>query len=183
MPTSLYVPGPAAIALGTSGGTMSFLGWSRDGVTPREEIMYVPAMTDYAGPMLPADHMFAGKAMTVTMALTDYDPIVFQNVFRRFASGTLGAIAPNEIGTLIYSEGQSFQLMIKAMRQPLVTRYANYVPGFRLPSCWINGTIEFPIATNPQVIPISFYAWNNITKATMSGTVWDMNMTGFPALT
>jgi hypothetical protein len=183
MPTGLYVPGPAMIAVGPSAGTLAFLGYSVDGVNLTEEQEDVPAMTDYAGPRSPADLMLAGKNAFASMRITDYDPTVLATVLARYPGGVAGAVASNEIGTLLMTEGAAFRLCVKAHRQPLVTRYANYLPGFNMPTCFVRGQLNYPISTAPQVIPLTFFAWSSINKTTLAATVWDTNMTGFPTLT
>lgn len=183
MSTHLFVPGPALLAIGPSNGTLSFLGYSVNGVQVQEEMLDVPAMADYAGPRQPADIMIAGKTLTAQLAITDYDPIVLHMALARYSSGTLGGIGPNEIGLLLFSEGATFRLCIRSHRQPLVPLYANYLQGINIPYCFARGPWQYPISTAPQVVPLTFFAWTVPNKVDLSGLLWNEDMTGFPALT
>jgi hypothetical protein len=183
MGTRLYVPGPALIALGASGGSLAFLGYSVNGVQFAEQMLEQPVMADYAGPRMPADMMAAGKVITCQMMLTDYDPLVLNNCLARYNGGTAGALGVNELGTLLNAEGAMYRLCVKAKRQTAVAAYANYYPGINVPKGYFQGGFQYPIATSPQVVPLAFFGFPVVNKADLSAVLWNVDMTGFPALT
>lgn len=182
MPTSLYVPGPAQVALGTSGGTVAYLGYSERGVEIDERFLTMDVHADYGGPMMPVDKMHAGKILLVSMQLIRFDPLVFNQVLARTATGTMGQLGPNEIGTLLWTEGQTFHLMIRSARQAALSAgiYANMLPGVNVPKCVPIESISMPISTAPQVLPLVFWATADMVPATQAGSLWDHDMTGFP---
>lgn len=178
---NIYVPGPSPVAIGVAGGALQFLGWTQGGVTITEELRTVPIMTDYSGPQMPADIMLAGKTCVASFRLIDFNQSVLNYVFARYATGSIGRVKVDEIGTLLRAESGFFRFCVKASRRDLINAYSTNLGGCNFPFCFIQGPLEFPFGNMPQVIPVQVYTWAMVDKTGASDAVlWNDDTSGFP---
>lgn len=183
MACNFYVPGPAQIAVGTgASGALEFLGHTRDGAHVREDLFTEPVICDIAGSRQPADMLALGKLVTVSLVIVRYDPAVMTKLNSRYIGGSAGALSANEIGTLMLSEDKTFKVAIKSTYQSK-TIFTNYLAGIRLLWAFLDQGHDFNLSTSVQEHQMTFLGLMNVDPATLTGTCWDSDMTGFPTVT
>jgi hypothetical protein len=186
--TTFNVPGPAEIATGTepTTGNMQFLGFSERGIRVREILYTGNIQSDYAGhDGMPAEVRLSGKGLILSTQLVRFDPGVMANVKARYFGGTEGAVGPNEIGSLLFTEGLSFQTMVRsryAITHPVFFQQGQR-PGLRAPVCLATGELDWDLTTNAQVFNLTIAAFCVIDVISLAGTLYDFDMTNFPAVT
>lgn len=181
--TGIFVPGPAQIATGTgSAGAAEFLGYAKEGVRIRETAFKRPVRADFAGTQMPADMALEGKIAMIEVPILKYDPAVLSHLSGRMLGGAGGVVQANEIGTLVLTEGKSFQLWIKSPYQSK-SAFSNYAAGYRFPCAILPDDMSWNISTEEQVIRMTFIGLVSMNTSTLSGTLYDNDMTGFPSLT
>lgn len=184
MSTHFYVPGPADLGTGTgSSKAMQFLGYTRDGVHVREDLLTRAVIADYAGPQMPADVMIIGKILTFTCELVKFDPAVMTLLMARYSGGTAGLILANEIGTLMVAEGRTIPVMVRSRYQAAKSQFSGNLPGIRMPNGFLDQSHEYNLATIEQSHRLTFTQITTIDSGTLSGTVWDTDMSTFPSPT
>jgi hypothetical protein len=181
MPTQLWVPGPAQIAVGTGAlGVAEFLGYSEDGIRAAMNARFEDVHTDNVGPGEADDVQTFGQGTIISLTLTRFDAAVFNKLMTRKGTGTPGTIDAGDIGALMRHEGRSIVLWIRA---PYSTKdeFAGMVAGYRFPTAWVNDSIDLPMSVRVQRPRITFRAipdW----QSDGSGVLYDNDMTDFPAL-
>ncbi len=191
MATTLFVPGPAEIAVGLGGGAtfggaggMLYLGLTEGPAEVQQVLHSGNVNADYAGAHgMPADMLLDGVTMLVTCQMKKVDPVVLNLVRAHFLGGPLGGgILP---GTLILAEQLAFTVMIRSQYVGIVPQFSAFNPGLRLRYAVASGQQRWSMGTNTQVNYISFLGLTlpNTLTVPMTYTCWDTNLGGFPPTT
>lgn len=185
MPSTLFPPGPAHIAIGPStGGSMTYLGTTQSGVQAREILFEGPIQTDYGGLHgMPADVLVSGKNIVAVARGIRMNPAGLALVRGRYYTGSNGYLLPLEMSTLLLAENATFQVMILSQYQGKGGLYSAFPPGLRLAYAYVKGELGSSYSTNEQLIDMTFYGlMKMIIDGSANNVCWDNNMTGFPAI-
>ena len=119
MAIAIVVDGPASISVAAlTGGTLTQLGYSENGVEVTEQLFTGDVMGDQnggdQGP--PIDVQYFGEIHVVRLLLTNYDETVLNTIRAGVAGGTAGT--PGTAGSLYFQGGLAWRLLINSTNRP-----------------------------------------------------------------
>ena len=183
--TQIWTTGPAPIATGTgASGAMEFLGFSENGFTVRESAFFRPIHDDARGPEMAADQMALGKAVVISGQVITYDMAVLGRVKARYlvSGGSPGAIVAGELGALLKLEGLTMNVMIK-FPYASKSQMSGMDSGIRIIGGYVMGDIGTPTGVKAMTVNLTFAAIINFNTTNNTGTLFDNDVSGFPAYT
>ena len=184
MSSSLFVPGPAEIAVafpGGGSGSLQYLGVTVNGAKSRLILHTGNVQNDVAGvDGMPYDMRISGQNIITTMQINQYDPVVMNEVRQRFYGGIQGSIGANQIGSLLLTEGLTMQLMIRSRYAIDKAQFSGFPQGLNVLFAICNGEIGQDYSTKEQTVDLTFFGMMSMSNETLTGVGWNTNVTGFP---
>ena len=171
MTVAVKTAGLAAIYIGNKGdsfGSMSLLGYTRNGADTSTEAFYEDVHGDAnggdSGP--PIEVQFLGEIARVRLELTKWDSTVADNVASRSSAVAAGG-GTVDPGTLLFANGSltMYRVLVWAPNMPI-----NY------PCCMVRAPIEVNRGTKFSTLVLEFEAHkDNVSGSSTENTLYNQN--------
>lgn len=154
-----YVTGPCRVEINfRDGDGFEILGYSQDGIETQINYLYNDVHSDRFGGTqgAPLDRQLMGATARIPVQLTEFDPAVYEKMFKFIASngaGAAGSLAAGELpvaGCLVGAEKLSMQVLIIGEKDEIAlaaNANADVISPINFLNCFFDGSQRIPVAS------------------------------------